>query len=71
MLAGVKLIDKGAAEKALKEEEKLRKKEKKQLKKARLPAWHASNSCQMAHAHMQQNRGGLQSTLALCAGEEG
>ncbi len=36
MLAGVKLIDHAAAEKALKEEERARKKDKKQLKKARL-----------------------------------
>lgn len=34
MLAGVKLIDKAAAEKALKQEERARKEEKKQLKKA-------------------------------------
>ena len=34
MLAGVKFVDKAAAEKALKQEEKALKEEKKQLKKA-------------------------------------
>ena len=49
MLAGVKLIDKAAAEKALKQEEKDRKEEKKQLKKA-MHTWQSDGivtSCRM------------------------
>lgn len=50
MLAGVKLIDKAAAEKALKQEERARKEEKKQLKKVRLQMWQSGGmktSCRM------------------------
>jgi hypothetical protein len=50
MLAGVKLIDKAAAERALKQEERARKEEKKQLKKVRLRIWQSGGmrtSCRM------------------------
>jgi hypothetical protein len=50
MLAGVKLIDKAAAEKALRQEERARKEEKKQLKKVRLRIWQSDGmktSCRM------------------------
>lgn len=50
MLAGVKLIDKAAAEKVLKQEERARKEEKKQQKKVRLRIWQSDGmktSCRM------------------------